>query len=70
MPAKSKAQHGIMGMALAYKRGKLKAGDIPKGVLNKVKQISASMSDKQLRDFTKTKTKKLPKHKVRKVRSS
>jgi hypothetical protein len=70
MPAKSKAQHGIMGMALAYKRGKLKAADIPSRIRNKVKQIASSMSDAQLRDFTKTKTKKLPKHRVRKVRSS
>lgn len=77
MPAKSKAQHGVMGMALAYKRGKLKEGDIPSRVRNKVKQIAASMSDAQLSEFTSTKAKKLPKHvgkgpraKMRKVRSA
>lgn len=77
MPAKSKAQHGIMGMALAYKRGKMKESDIPAGVRKKVKQIAASMSDEQLSDFTSTKTKGMRKHvgkgpraKMRKVRSS
>lgn len=66
-----------MGMALAYKRGKLKAKDIPERVRNKVKQIAASMSDKQLSEYTSTKTKKLPKRvgkggqrRIRKVRSN
>ncbi len=77
MPAKSTSEHGIMGMALAYKRGKLKSSDIPAGVLNKIKQIAASMSEEELSHYTSTKTKKLPKHvgkaqrsKTRKVRSS
>jgi hypothetical protein len=77
MPAESKSQHGIMGMALAYKRGKIKASDLPAGVRNKVKQIAASMSEKQLVDFTSTKARKLPKHvgkgprrRIRKTRSS
>lgn len=70
MPAKSKAQHGIMGMALAYKRGKMKESDIPERIRNKVKQIASSMSDKELTEFTRTKTAKLPQHKTRKVRSA
>ncbi len=77
MPAKSKSQFGIMGMARAYKAGKLKESDIPKGVLNKVKQIAESMTDEQLSEFTSTKTKRLPKHvgkgprrRIRKVRSA
>lgn len=77
MPAKSKAQHGIMGMARAYKAGKLKEADVPKGILNKVKQIAASMTDEQLSEFTSTKARRLPKHigkgaqrKIRKTRSS
>lgn len=76
MPAKSKAQHGIMGMARAYKAGKLKTSGLSKGLLNKVKQIAASMSDEQLSEFTSTKKKKLPRHvgkgprrRIRKVRS-
>jgi hypothetical protein len=70
MPAKSKAQHGIMGMALAYKRGDMKESDLPERIRNKVKQIAASMSDKELTEFTRTKKAKLPKHKTRKVRSA
>jgi len=61
MPSKSKAQHGIMGMALAYKRGDLKGEDIPTRIRNKVKQIAGSMSDDQLSEYTSTKTNKLPK---------
>ena len=60
MPAKSKAQHSIMGMALAYKRGEVKASDLPERIRNKVKQIAASMSDSQLSDYTSTKSSKLP----------
>jgi len=59
-----------MGMALAYKRGDLKASDIPERIRNKIKQIAESMSDKELTEFTRTKTAKLPKHKTRKVRSA
>jgi len=77
MPAKSKAQHGIMGMALAYKRGEVKEKDLPARIRNKVKQIAASMSDSQLSDYTSTKSRKLPKHvgksaqrRVRKARSA
>ena len=77
MPAKSKAQHGIMGMALAFKRGKLKESKIPERIRNKVKQIAASMSDEQLSDFTSTKAKSLkrrigkgPQRRIRKARSA
>lgn len=77
MPAKSKAQHGIMGMALAYKRGKMKESDLPARVKNKIKQIAASMSEDQLKEYTSTGTRDLPKHRakrpkarVRKTRSA
>jgi hypothetical protein len=77
VPTKSKAQHGIMGMALAYKRGKLKEKNIPKGIRNKVKQIAASMSEGQLSEYTSTKSRKLPKRagrapqrRVRRTRSA
>lgn len=77
MPAKSKAQHGIMGMALAYKRGKMKESDLPARVKNKIKQIAASMSEDQLKEYTSTGTRGLPKRldkgqksRVRKVRSA
>ncbi len=77
MPAKSKAQHGMMGMALAYKRGDMKESDLPAGIRNKIKQMAESMTDKELSEFTSTKTKRLPKHvgkgprqRIRKVRSA
>ena len=77
MPSTSKAQHGLMGMALAYKRGKIKESELPARVRNKIKQIAASMSDEQLSEYTSTKSSKLPKHvgkgaqqHMRKTRSS
>lgn len=76
MPAKSKAQHGIMGMALALKRGKVKVDDLPAGVRKKVAKMAADMSESQLEDYTSTPSSRLPKHKskgtprrIRNVRS-
>jgi hypothetical protein len=57
MPARSEAQQKLMGMALAAKRGKGKAS-------SKVRRIADSMSEKQLRDFAKTKHKGLPEKKA------
>jgi pyruvoyl-dependent arginine decarboxylase (PvlArgDC) len=54
MPAKSKKQQQLMGMAYAYKKKK-KKGKASK----KVKQLAKHMSKKDLRDFAKTKTRKL-----------
>jgi len=48
MPAKSESQQRLMGMALAAKRGKGHFG-------KKIHEIANSMSEKQLRDFAKTK---------------
>lgn len=62
MPAESKAQRNLMGMALAYKRGKLDAASVPKGVLARVKQLAGSMSTEQLSDYASTKTERLPRH--------
>ena len=50
------------GTALAAKRGKRSKGSL-KGAS---KQMAKSMSEKQLRDFAKTKRKKLPSKKSRK----
>jgi len=50
------------GAALAAKRGKRSKGSL-KGAS---KQMAKSMSEKQLRDFAKTKRKKLPSKKSRK----
>ena len=54
MPAKSKAQQGFFGAELARKR----AGQA----------TETGMSEKQLRDFAKTKTKGLPQHVGRKAK--
>ncbi|PYJ07202.1 MAG: DUF3008 domain-containing protein [Verrucomicrobia bacterium] len=62
MPAKSKKQQMAAGAALAAKRGKRSKGSL-KGAS---KQMAKSMSEKQLRDFAKTKRKKLPSKKSRK----
>lgn len=56
MPAKSKNQQQIMGMALAYKRGELSDEDVSTEVID----IANSMTEKQLRDFAKTKHEGLP----------
>lgn len=57
MPAKSEAQQRFMAMALAAKRGK---GKFSKRVM----EASKSMSEKQLRDFAKTKHEGLPEKKA------
>jgi len=56
MPAKSKKQQMAAGAALAAKRGEIKKSKL-KGAS---KQMVKSMSEKQLKDFAKTKRKKLP----------
>jgi hypothetical protein len=60
MPAKSKKQQMAAGAALAAKRGKRSKSSL-RGAS---KQMSKSMSEKQLRDFAKTKRKKLPRKKT------
>jgi hypothetical protein len=56
MPAKSRKQQMAAGAALAAKRGKR-----PKSSLRGAsKQMEKSMSEKQLKEFAKTKRKKLP----------
>jgi hypothetical protein len=57
MPARSEAQQRLMGMALAAKRGK---GHFS----GKVKEVANSMTEKQLRDFAKTKHEGLPEKKA------
>lgn len=62
MPAKSRAQHGLMGMVLAYKRGDLKEGDIPPGVKSRVKRMAKEMTSEQVEEFTSTPSSNLPEH--------
>jgi Protein of unknwon function (DUF3008) len=61
MPARSKKQQMAAGAALAAKRGKRSKSSL-KGAS---RQMASSMSEKQLRDFAKTKRKKLPTKKRR-----
>jgi hypothetical protein len=62
MPAKSKKQQMAAGAALAAKRGERSRSSL-KGAS---KQMAKSMSEKQLRDFAKTKRKRLPTKKRKK----
>jgi Protein of unknwon function (DUF3008) len=56
MPARSKKQQMAAGAALAAKRGKRSKSSL-KGAS---KQMERSMSEKQLKDFAKTKRKEIP----------
>lgn len=52
MPAKSKAQQRLFGMALAVRRGEMKRSDVNQSVLD---IVDGDMTDKQIEDFAKTK---------------
>lgn len=52
MPAKSKAQQRLFGMALAVRRGELKKSEVGDAVLD---IVNSDMTDKQIEDFAKTK---------------
>jgi hypothetical protein len=56
MPSLSKQQQKLMGLALAYKRGKVASSDVSKSV----RQLANSMSEKELAAFAGTKHKGLP----------
>lgn len=62
MPAKSKKQQMAAGAALAAKRGERSKSSL-RGAS---RHMAKSMSQKQLREFAKTKRKKLPTKKKRK----
>ena len=62
MPAKSKKQQMAAGAALAAKRGKRSKSSL-RGAS---RQMANSMTKKQLREFAKTKRKKLPTKKRKK----
>ena len=56
--AVSKAQHRLMGMAYAYKKGDLDLADVKQS--DEIKSIAKSMSLDELKKFAKTKEKDLP----------
>ena len=60
MPSKSKTQQRLMGLAYAYKTGEIKAKDLNPEYADEIKKLSKSMTEKQLKDFAKTKHKNLP----------
>lgn len=63
MPATSKAQQKLMGMAYA-----LKKGDMPRSEASQeVKDLADNMTLKQLKDFAETSHKDLPERKVKKI---
>jgi len=55
-PAVSQSQQKLMAMALAYKRGEMKASDAS----DQVKQLAKDMTEKELEDFASTPRKGLP----------
>lgn len=59
MPAKSKAQQQLFGMALAVRRGEMKRSEVNKDVLD---IVDGDMTDKEIEDFAKTKHKGLKDH--------
>ncbi len=59
----SKKQHGLMGAAYSVEKGEKELKDIPKSYRKKVEKVVDSMSKKQVKDFAKTKTDKLPEKK-------
>lgn len=52
MPAKSKSQQRLFGMALAVRRGEIKRNDVNKSVLD---IVDSDMTDKEIEDFASTK---------------
>lgn len=59
MPAKSKAQQRLFGMAIAVRKGEMKRSEVDKSVLD---IVDSEMTDKEIEDFAKTKHKSLKEH--------
>lgn len=56
MPAKSKSQQRLFGMAYAVRKGEMKRSEVSDEVLD---IVDGEMTDKQIEDFAKTKHKSL-----------
>ena len=67
MPAVSKAQQAVMGMALAARRGEMKVSELSGAAL---KIYKSDMTDKQIEDFASTNKEGLPKHKLKSLKES
>jgi len=59
MPAKSKSQQRLFGMALAVRKGEMKRSDVWKEVLD---IVDSDMTNKEIEDFAKTKHDKIKEH--------
>lgn len=59
MPAKSKAQQRLFGMALAVRKGELERSKVNKEVLD---IVDGDMTNKEIEDFAKTDTEGLKDH--------
>lgn len=59
MPAKSKSQQRLFGMALAVRKGEMKRSEVYKEVLD---IVDGDMTDKEIEDFAKTSHKSLKEH--------
>lgn len=60
MPAKSKAQQRLFGIAYAVKKGHMSIGDVTPEYKDKVKKLIDGMSIEQLKDYASTDAKNLP----------
>jgi ParB-like chromosome segregation protein Spo0J len=58
--AESKSQQRLMGMVYAYEKGKLNLAKLPASLQKKIKNISKSMTNKEVKDYAETKHKGLP----------
>lgn len=67
MPAVSKAQQAVMGMALAARRGEMKVSELSDAAL---KIYKSDMTDKQIEDFASTSKEGLPTHKMKSLKES
>jgi len=59
MPAQSKSQQRLFGMALAVRKGELERSKVSKEVLD---IVDGEMTNKEIEDFAKTKHKNLKEH--------
>lgn len=59
MPAKSKAQQALFGMALAVRKGEMKRSEVNNDVLE---IVDGEMTNKEIEDFAKTSHKGLPQY--------
>ena len=59
MPAKSKSQQALFGMALAVRKGEMKRSEVNQNVLD---IVDGDMTDKEIEDFASTPHKSLPQH--------